>query len=181
MFDEIQKSMEFPDSIEGAFSEVEFVGSETAASLFPVSDIAQFSIGAAVSALQTLRRDVWGKEGQARVYRGLASLWCKTSAIPQGWQLPDEWDEFSNDYKVNDGWVRLHTNAEKHRAAALKVLGNPETIAHAHVAASRWNKYSLETEVIAAGGAAAELRGIADWARHPQGQAVQKEPIVFWE
>ena len=105
--------MELAGSPAESFSNVEFVGDSTSASLFPVSDIAQFSVGAAVSALQTLRRELWNVHETPCVYRGLASLWCDTSVVPQGWSTADKWDAFSSDYRVKDGWVRLHTNAKR--------------------------------------------------------------------
>ena len=43
---------------------------------------------------------------------------------------------------------------------------------------SRWTADELETAVVVAGGAAAALRSVADWDRHPQGRAVAAEPLV---
>jgi hypothetical protein len=42
---------------------------------------------------------------------------------PQGWSLPPPWDSIAGDYAARDGWLKLHTNAPRHRAAAPAVLG----------------------------------------------------------
>jgi hypothetical protein len=40
-----------------------------------------------------------------------------------GWSVPPLWDPIAGDYATRDGWIRLHTNAPHHRAAAETVLG----------------------------------------------------------
>jgi hypothetical protein len=44
------------------------------------------------------------------------------SLRPVGWAPPPLWDPIAGDYRTRDGWIRLHTNAPDHRAAALAVL-----------------------------------------------------------
>jgi hypothetical protein len=113
----------------------------------------------------------------------------------------------AGDYLAADGWIRLHTNAPHHRLAALLVLGVADRSAprrgaaivgqvvpsETDLAAAReqervdvasavaeWNAADLETEIVTAGGAAAVLRSPADWAAHPQGQALAAEPLIRW-
>jgi crotonobetainyl-CoA:carnitine CoA-transferase CaiB-like acyl-CoA transferase len=84
----------------------------------------------------------------------------------------------SGDYATRDGWIKLHTNQPHHRAAALKVLGAPEERDAVVRAVAAWGKRELETAIVAGGGCAAEMRSAAEWAAHPQGQAVAAEPLV---
>jgi hypothetical protein len=41
-----------------------------------------------------------------------------------------------------------------------------------------WTADALETAVVAAGGCAGAMRSLADWVAHPQGQALQAEPLL---
>ena len=97
----------------------------SAASCYPVSDFAQVAMATAVHEVLSLCNSVWGCKNQAQVYRMLASRWCARSVFPTGWEVPAIWDEFAGDYQARDGWIRLHTNAVSHRAAALRVLQHP--------------------------------------------------------
>jgi len=80
-------------------------------------------------------------------------------------------------YATADGWIRLHTNAPHHRAAALAVLGVPEEKAAVERAVAQWNAEALESEIVKAKGCAAAMRSMAEWARHPQGESVLREPL----
>ncbi|SLN61296.1 CoA transferase [Roseisalinus antarcticus] len=145
-------------------------------SCFAVSDLATASIGAAARELAALMG-----ARQAQVDRRLASLWFGMTLQPEGWDLPAAMDPLAGDYPARDGWIRLHTNAPRHREAALGELGcapDPAEVA-AHVAA--WSGPALEQAIIDAGGAAAAMRSLADWAQHPQGRAVAAEPLIAWQ
>lgn len=149
-------------------------GSGALPSAFAVSDLAAGSVGAAALALA----EVAGQSGPVTVDRRLASFWFARSLQPEGWRVPDPWDPVAGDYAARDGWIRLHTNAPHHRAAAESVLGPQADRAGMAQAVSRWAKSELEAAILAAGGCAAEMRGLADWAAHPQGRAVAAEPLV---
>ena len=145
-------------------------------SCFAVTDLAEASISAAGQELAALTdaRDI-------TVDRRLASMWFDRSLRPTSWALPSVWDPIAGDYPTADGWVRLHTNAPHHRDAALEVLGcAAEKESVAEVVAG-WEKTALEQAVVGAGGAAAAMRAMDAWARHPQGQAVAAEPLIAWE
>jgi crotonobetainyl-CoA:carnitine CoA-transferase CaiB-like acyl-CoA transferase len=77
-------------------------------------------------------------------------------------------------WRAADGWLRLHGNYPHHRAAALRVLGAGDPAE----AIARWRAEDLETAVVEAGGAAAAVRGRAEWAAHPQGAAVARLPLL---
>jgi crotonobetainyl-CoA:carnitine CoA-transferase CaiB-like acyl-CoA transferase len=169
---------------------VEVSGDASLKSYFPVSDLAVASIGAAGLALSELICTETGYLPAVRVDRSLASRWFVGSIIPEGWQLPAAWDTLAGDYETADGWVRLHTNAPQHRAAALRALGiDPERPLRAGRAArvsvaesvASWASDDLEAAVVAAGGAAAIMRSLTAWTHHPQGRAVALEPLVALE
>jgi hypothetical protein len=147
---------------------------------FAVTDLAVAAVGAAALAVADVVFARHGRRPHVRVDRRLASFWFASSIRPRGWRLPEVWDPLAGDYRTADGWIRLHTNAPHHRAAAERVLG-----AHADRAAlapvvERWCKGDLEAAIVAEGGCAAEMRSLAEWASHPQGLAVAAEPLVDW-
>jgi hypothetical protein len=146
-------------------------------SAFNVTDLAVASMATAAMALSDL---VSGGEDAppVTVDRDLASHWFAMTIRPQAWALPSPWDPIAGDYEASDGWIRLHTNAPKHRAAALAVLGvdgDRDAVARAVRA---WSAEELETAVVNGGGAAAMMRSLDEWRVHPQGAAVAEEPLL---
>ncbi len=164
----------------GVADAVSFAGTGALPSAFHVTDLAAASMAAAGLAIAELQARGQGREGAAPVAvdRRLASFWFATSLRPIGWTLPPQWDSVAGDYPVQDGWVRLHTNAPHHRAAAERVLGVQADRAGMAAAVAGWTKEALESAVVAAGGCAGAMRTQDEWARHPQGQAVAGEPLV---
>ncbi|MDF1483809.1 CoA transferase [Ramlibacter sp. H39-3-26] len=155
-----------------------FTGDGALPSVFAVSDFAAAAMAGAGLALASLVAARGGQRPAVRVDRRLASFWFATSLRPQGWSLPPAWDPVAGDYAARDGWIRLHTNAAHHRAAALAVLGAPADKDALAQAVAGWNMDELETTVLARGGCAGAMRPQADWALHPQGQAVAVEPLL---
>jgi len=159
-------------------SRVQFSGRGVLPSIFAVEDLAAAAVGAAGLAVSELLSASGGHPGPVTVDRKLASLWYGWSIQPVGWTLPAPWDPIAGDYEALDGWIRLHTNAPHHRAAALAVLGVPpdrEAVART-VAASK--AVELQDAVVRAGGCAATMHSLAEWRIHPQGAAVMAEPLV---
>lgn len=160
--------------------QVRFQGRDRLASVFPVSKLAVSSIAAAASALSQWIV-LFGKAPRVEIDYRLASLWFGWSIKPIGWEMPTPWDAIGGDYQTRDGWIKLHTNAPHHRAAALKVLdceADRTTIADR---VASWHGDSLETAIVAAGGCAAQLRSHEAWLEHPQGKAVGQEPLILWD
>ncbi|WP_413197333.1 CoA transferase [Pararobbsia alpina] len=150
-------------------------------SVFPVTDFAVAAMGAASLAIAELVSVETGRVPAVEVDRRLASLWFGVSLQAQGWSVPPLWDTVAGDYRAADGWIRLHTNAPHHRAAALAVLGvTAERDAVAH-AVAQWKANELEAAVVARGGCAAAMRSIEQWHAHPQGEAVALEPVLARE
>ena len=100
-------------------------------------------------------------------------------AEPVGWTLPPVWDPIAGDYPAADGWIRLHTNAARHRAAALAALGSAGERDAVAAAVRGARADELEAAIVARGGCAAVMRSLAAWADHPQGRAVAAEPLVL--
>jgi hypothetical protein len=165
---------------------IEFTGRPALESFYPVSELAAASVGAVGLAAADLLRALALPERAVVVDGGLADAWFGLALRPVGWELPSPWDPIAGDYRTlgadrGDGWIRLHTNAPHHRAAALRVLGVAADKSAVADAVASWVAGELESAVVAEGGCAAELRTPAAWAAHPQGAAVALEPLVHRE
>lgn len=147
-------------------------------STFEVTELASASIAATGLAIADLLAGQTGTRPGVQVDRRLSSLWFATSIRPQGWSLPPLWDAVAGDYPTRDGWIRLHTNAAHHRAAAERVLGAVHDRDQMARRVVEWEAEALETAVVAAGGCAAQMRSWQQWSDHPQGLAVNAEPLI---
>jgi hypothetical protein len=156
---------------------VRFIGEGDLPSVFAVSDLAAGSIAAATLAVAS----VGGTRSPVTVDRRLASLWFGSSFRPVDWQAPPTWDAVAGDYQADDGWIRLHTNADHHRAAAMSVLGTPAEREVVAAAVRAWPAERLESAIVERGGCAAAMRCMDEWAAHPQGAAVTAEPLAWVE
>lgn len=157
---------------------IPFTANGALPSAFAVTDLACASIGAAGQAISELLNQQTGRLPTLEVDRRLASFWFATSIRPVGWSVPPLWDPVAGDYATQDGWIRLHTNAPHHRAAAETVLGACADRPAMASKVAQWAKSDLEHAVVEAGGCAAEMRSWQQWQAHPQGQAVNAEPLI---
>lgn len=157
---------------------IPFTSSGALPSAFAVTDLACASIAAAGQAVSERLLQHTGRLPHLEVDRRLASFWFATSLRPVGWSVPPLWDPVAGDYATQDGWIRLHTNAPHHRAAAESVLGACVDRAAMASKVAQWTKSDLEKAVVDAGGCAAEMRTWAQWQAHPQGQAVNEQPLI---
>jgi CoA-transferase family III len=163
-----------------ATSRVSFAGSGALPSVFAVAEFAAAAMGAAGLAIGELLSANDGRCTPVSVDRRLASLWYGSSIQPIGWSLPAPWDPIAGDYEATDGWVRLHTNAPHHRAAALRVLGvTPDREAVAR-SVGKWGAVALQDAVVDAGGCAAAMCSLQEWRDHPQGASAMAEPLVHF-
>lgn len=149
-------------------------------SAYRVTDLAVASIGVAGLAAAALVESVTGEAREVTVDRALASAWFGSAVEPVGWSLPSVWDPLARNYWAKNGWIRLHTNAPPHRAAALAVLGALADPSDVRRAVRRWDAVELETAIVGAGGCAAVMHSPQEWLAHPQGAAVQREPLLDW-
>ncbi|RON23215.1 acyl-CoA transferase [Pseudomonas brassicacearum] len=155
-----------------------FTSSGALPSAFAVTDLACASIAAAGQAVSELLLQHTDRLPGVEVDRRLASFWFATSIRPIGWSVPPLWDPIAGDYATKDGWIRLHTNAPHHRAAVESVLGTCTDRAAMASNVAQWVNSDLEQAVVDAGGCAAEMRTWAQWQQHPQGLAVNAEPLI---
>jgi hypothetical protein len=81
-------------------------------------------------------------------------------------------------WRSSDGWVRTHANYPWHRAALLDALKAPEEVDAVASAMLSIPSLELEQLVVSSGGVAAAVRGLEEWREHPQGFALQDEPLV---
>jgi hypothetical protein len=159
-------------------TQISFTASGALPSAFSVTDLACASIAAAGQAISELLHQQTGRVPEVEVDRRLASFWFSSSIRPVGWSVPPLWDPVAGDYATGDGWIRLHTNAPHHRAAAETVLGACADRAAMASKVAQWAKGDLEQAVVDAGGCAAEMRSWRQWQTHPQGLAVNAEPLI---
>ncbi|MEM1285399.1 MAG: CoA transferase [Pseudomonadota bacterium] len=145
-------------------------------SCFAVTDLAVTTVRAAAIELAALT----GRQS-VRLNRLLTALWFDMTLRPYGWALPAAWDSIAGAYRTQDGWIRLHTNAPHHRAAALRVLDCQAEKAHVADAVASWKRSELESTIVAEGGAAAAMHTMKEWSAHPQGKAVRNEPLIAWQ
>ena len=160
---------------------LETTGDGALPSLFPVSSLASACVGAACLAVAELMHRGDGIVRGACVDRRLASSWFGRSIRPQGWSMAAGWDALAGDYRTTDGWIKLHTNAPHHRAAALAALGVAGERDAVARAVERWQAAALEQAVLDRGGCAAAMMSMAAWGAHPQGTAVAAEPLLHVE
>ncbi|WP_348750026.1 CoA transferase [Pseudomonas rhodesiae] len=168
----IQAALDLPQS------PLPLTGAGALPSAFAVTDLACASIGAAGQAVAELIRQQTERLPTVSVDRRLASWWFSSSIRPLGWQVPPLWDPVAGDYASADGWIRLHTNAPHHRAAAEQVLGKVRDRTEMASKVAAWKAADLEQAVVEAGGCAAQMRAWPAWQQHPQGLAVNAEALV---
>jgi crotonobetainyl-CoA:carnitine CoA-transferase CaiB-like acyl-CoA transferase len=169
-----------------ATADVEITGNGVLDSAYPVSELATASIATAAVAAAGLCDALGFSRPGVTVDRALADAWFGSALTPVGWSIPSPWDAIAGDYAAlpaagGAAWIRLHTNAPRHRAAALRVLGVEAERASVAAAVARWSAQELEEAVVAEGGCAAALRTPDEWAAHPQGSAVAEEPLIAIE
>ena len=178
MLDAIAHDLALTPPPQGA---VRFCSAGALDSAFAVTEMAAVSIAAAGLAVAALVEQQAGQCCRVQVDRRLSAFWFAGSLRPTGWKVPPLWDPVAGDYQTRDGWIRLHTNAPHHRAVAEAVIGpaaDREAMAR-HVL--NWSAQELETAIVESGGCAAQMRSWQEWCDHPQGRAVNAEPLVRWE
>lgn len=150
----LQQIWQAADGAPADLDRVCFEGDGALASAFEVTALAAASMAAAGLAAARLEQVLHGLEAppSVTVDRRLASMWFALSVRPQGWALPPAWDAVAGDYRCADGWIRLHTNAPAHRAAALAVLDVPPERPAVAKAVQAWSAEALESAVVAQGG-----------------------------
>lgn len=174
MLNEVLAALSLPSEYA---TRLEISGNEGYDSCFPVTELAVASVGAVGLAVLDLAADMVSMS-PVRLDRHLVSHWFRWSLLPLGWSPPAPWDPIAGDYRTSDGWIRLHTNATRHRAAALSVLQCANDRGATADSVSGWSTDALERAIVDAGGCAATMRSIEAWREHSQGFAVNEEPLI---
>jgi hypothetical protein len=155
-------------------------GARLLPSVYDVGAFATAGVASALASIASLHAARTGEPARAvRVDREHAAIAFRAERVmtPRGWTVSQIWDPIAGDYRARDGWIRLHTNYVHHRDAAIHVLGVPAEREAVERAVRSWSAEDLEAAVVDAGGCAARLRTAAEWAAHPQGEAVAREPL----
>ncbi len=150
-------------------------------SSFAVGTAAQTAIAASALAAATVGRLRGGPRQQVSVDMRHAAIeyrserWLRIDGAP----FPEHWDKVAGTYPCGDGrWVLVHANFPHHREGVLKLLGCDNDRAAVAAALLRRRAFDFEDEAAAAGLCVTAMRTFAEWDAHPQGRAVQSEPLV---
>jgi crotonobetainyl-CoA:carnitine CoA-transferase CaiB-like acyl-CoA transferase len=157
-------------------------------SVFPVTAVAAGAVAAATLAVAELWRARGGPIAPVAVDTRHAAFACRSELFVQTFDqdLGPLWDPVAGVYAATDGWIRLHTNFRRHRAAALKVLGLPvsgpesDDLGRDQIApaVARWKAVGLEEAIHRDGGCAAVLRSAGQWRATPQARELAARPRV---
>lgn len=147
---------------------------------FRVAAAAAACVGATTAAAAQLWRARGGSPGPVSVSVRHAALAFATEhwLRVDGERTGVGWADLSGNYRTCDGWVRLHCNYAHHARAACAALAVPQDKAAVTEAVALRPAIEIEEAVLAAGGAAAAMRGAAEWRAHPAGRAVHALPLV---
>jgi crotonobetainyl-CoA:carnitine CoA-transferase CaiB-like acyl-CoA transferase len=164
-----------------ALARVDLVGSEPVLpSSFRVGAVAQATIAAAGLAASEVHRARTGLAQRVRVAMRHAAVEFKSERVytVDGAPHASVWDKVAGTYRTGDGrWVRLHTNFPHHRDGILRLLGADYSRESVAAALQKWSGQAFEDAVAERGLVATMMRSPAEWAAHPQGQAVAALPL----
>jgi len=165
-----------------ALARVTLIGAEPALpSSFRVGAAAQATIAAAGLAAAEIHRQRTGRSQSVSVDMRHAAAEFRSERY---WRLDGKppgspWDKIAGVYQTGDGrWVRLHTNFPHHRDGMLKLLGCAYDRAAVQAALMRRQGEAFETAAAEVGLVATMMRSPAEWAAHPQGQAIAGLPLL---
>jgi crotonobetainyl-CoA:carnitine CoA-transferase CaiB-like acyl-CoA transferase len=165
-----------------ALSRVTLGGEEPAlASSFRVGAAAQAAIAASALAAAEIHRQRGGPAQTVSVDMRHAAVEFRSERYMRiaGKPPASPWDKIAGVYTTGDGrYVRLHTNFPHHREGMLKLLAASYDREAVQTALSKWQGEKLETAAAEAGLVATMMRSRAEWAAHPQGQAVAQLPVL---
>lgn len=96
-----------------------------------------------------------------------------------GGPTPELWDKIAGTYQTSDGrWLRLHTNFPHHRDGVLNILGCDYAREAVAEALSQWTGQAFEDAAADRGLVATMMRTEAEWRAHPQGRALDQQPLI---
>jgi crotonobetainyl-CoA:carnitine CoA-transferase CaiB-like acyl-CoA transferase len=165
-----------------ALDQVTLTGADPALpSSFRVGTAAQAAIAAAGLAAAEVWRQRTGRRQSLSVDMRAAAVEFRSERYMRldGQPPGPAWDKIAGVYRAGDGrFLRLHTNFPHHRDGILELLGCAYQREAVQAALMGWNGEAFETAAAAPGLAAAMMRAPAEWAAHPQAQAVARLPLL---
>jgi crotonobetainyl-CoA:carnitine CoA-transferase CaiB-like acyl-CoA transferase len=165
-----------------ALARVALTGSDPALpSSFRVGAAAQATIAAAGLAAAEFWRQRTGRSQTISVDMRHAAIEFRSErhARIAGQPPAPLWDKIAGVYRTGDGrWVRLHTNFPHHRDGILKLLQCAYERDAVQSALMKWDAEQFETAAAEAKMVATMMRSPAEWAAHPQGQALATLPLL---
>lgn len=164
-----------------ALARVTLTGDDPALpSSFRVGTLAQASIAAAGLAAAELHRLRTGTAQSVTVDMRHAAIEFRSERYFRTSDPPaDPWDKIAGLYRTRDGgWIRLHTNFPHHRDGILRLLNRSYDREAVQQALLQWDGEAFETAAAEAKMVVTRTRSLAEWAAHPQGQAVATLPVL---
>ncbi|MGE3856941.1 MAG: CoA transferase [Dehalococcoidia bacterium] len=153
-------------------------------SRYRVDDAATATIGVTASAAAEVWRARSGASHRANVDARHAAIAFRSERYLRvdGGPPPEGGGWIGGFYRSKDGRVvHVHTSFLHHQERELEVLGCAATKEAVAAAVATWEAEALEAAIQAGGGVARVLRSPAEWAAHPQGQAVGALPPLLTE
>jgi crotonobetainyl-CoA:carnitine CoA-transferase CaiB-like acyl-CoA transferase len=151
---------------------------------FPVSEAAAVALAAGGVAASDLWQLKTGRRQQVRVDVRKAGLSLRATLVMRlnGGPPPPSWADGNplvDLYRCRDGrWVHLHGNFPHLAAGTMAVLGCARDRDEITAAVARRDGQELEDALAANRQCGAMARTAAEWAAHPQGQAMTTVPRV---
>ncbi|WP_137129997.1 CoA transferase [Rhizobium sp. FY34] len=163
--------------------EVQFTGDRALPSPFAATDLAAASFAAAGLAVAELMGTAGQKTPSVTVDRTLASGWFHLPPGPSRLigtkQTTHGTGPWMTEFATGDGrWLRVQGSMPTLRRRAAEALGVAETPEAFAAEICKYDADDIEQRLIDAGAAVAASRTLNDWRAHPQGQALQAEPIA---
>jgi len=149
-------------------------------SRLPAADTAVACVATALTAAAGLRGQRGGTLPRARLDAGHVTAAVRSEAHLRvdGRGFGGGFAPLSRFWRSADGWVRTHGNYPWHQQALLRALGTGDDPAAVGAAIGERSAEGVETDVVAAGGAAAAVRTSGQWRSHPHGQAAAAQPLI---
>ncbi len=159
---------------------VQWSGEPFAGSAFAVQELADTSVGLALSAAAELAMVRSGTETTETIDRNrIQSLAAFSGHLKVEGEPVPTWADLSGMYETADGrHIQLHCNFPHHAAGVVEHLGTSEDRADVASAIARRPAVELEAELVSKGLIAAAVRTLDEWNQHPHAVATRDLPLL---
>lgn len=159
---------------------VHWSGEPFLGSAFPVQEMADQSVGLALSAAAELgaqRTEAAFSEPIER-HRG-QSLAAFSGHLRRNGEKVPTWAELSGMYEAANGrFIQLHCNFPHHADGVVAHLGTTADRASVETAIAKRSAFDLESELVEKGMIAAAVRNLDEWNDHPHAAATRSLPLL---